>query len=440
MKKTGKQNRPFGCRGCFKIIRSAWAKKAGILSLASVLAFGASGCGSTNISLTQGIDKINLEVSWWGNDERSRYTIEGLKEYSTEHPEIKIKMIYGEYTGFETKNDVKMFSNTEADIMQINYQWMDKYQRQGLEFYDLRSLSDVLDLSQYDETQLSYGTNAEGRLVALPISLNAKVVWYNQSLYEKYGLELPKTWDDLFAAAKVMSKDGVYPLDMDDYSAWMASVAYTEQLTGHAVFDKDSNFTFTIEDLEIALEFYQRLVEEKVVERAAERDEAKFGQGIYAAMMHWASGSQKYVEMVTNNGQKAAVALSPSMNGEKRMGWYEKPAFVYMIGSHTENPKEAGKLLSYIVQGKGMISRQALEKGVPCNSKAVEILQEDGVLEGLSYDAARLCKEKKYPLMSPYLEDSSAVFRIVADEVIYGQTSVRKAAEKAYEQLIKIGK
>lgn len=423
-----------GCRS------GAQLKKAGILCLAAALALGAAGCGSTDISLAEGTDEIELEVSWWGTDERNSYTMEALKEYSEEHPEIKVNMTYGDFEGFEVKNDVKMFAHTEADIMQVNYQWLDKYQRQGLEFYDLNSVSDVLDFGQYDDAELSYGTNTDGKLIALPIALNVKVIWYNKSIYDQYGLELPETWDDLFAAAQVMRTDGVYPLDLDDSSLWMACVAYAEQLTGQAVFDEQSNFAFTKTDLEAMLEFYKKLVDEKVVERVADRDETKLEKGLYAGTMQWVSGAQKYEAMISSNGQSVAAALPPSQSGEKRMGWYVKPATMYVMGSHTEHPKEAAQLLSYMVQEKGMVSRQALEKGVPCNDKAIEILNEDGVLAGTQYDAALLCEEKNYPLMSPYFEDCSSIFRTAADKVIYGNSSIKKAAETAYEAFMEVGR
>lgn len=418
----------------------AWADRAVVLGMAAVMALETTGCGAADISLADGKDEIELEVSWWGTDERNSYTMEALKEYSAQNDGIKVNMTYGEYQGFELKNDVKMFAHTEADVMQVNYQWLDKYQSQGLEFYDLNTLSDVLDLSQYDDVELSYGTNADGRLIALPIALNVKVAWYNKSVYEKYGLELPKTWDDLFAAAKVMSADGVYPLDLDDSALWMACVAYVEQLTGHVVFDENSNFTFSVKDLEDMLEFYQKLVDEKVVERVADRDEAKIEQGIYAGTMQWVSGAKQYEAMISGNGQSVAAALPPTIEGEQRMGWYVKPATMYVMGSHTQHPKEAAQLLSYIVQEKGMVSRQALEKGVPCNDKAIEILNEDGVLAGTQYDATLLCEEKNYPLMSPYYEECGSIFRTAADEVIYGQSSAAEAAQKAYDLLAEAGR
>lgn len=408
------------------------------MALASALMFCVSGCGiTTDISLANIEEEIELEMSWWGTDERHTYTIEALKEYSTRNPGVRIDMTYGEFSGFELKNDVKMFANTDADVMQINYPWLEKYQGLGLEFYDLSTLDGVLDLSQYDENELSYGRNKEGKLIALPIAANVKVIWYNQTIYDKYGLEIPKTWDDLFAAAKVMKKDGICPVDMDNTASWMACIAYVEQTTGHQIFDENQLFSFSEEDVKMMLEFYQKMVSEGVIECTAERNESRLSEGTYAGTMQWISGATKYEDMMIESGGTVTAALPPTVDGEKRMGWYVKPATLYSISSHTEEPQEAAKLLSYLVEDEGMVARQKLDKGVPCNAKAVEILKASGDLAGTQYETSVAMEEKGYPLMSPYLEVSAytTAFQNANNEVLYGEATLEEAAKTAYETM-----
>ena len=77
---------------------------------------------------------------------------------------------------------------------------------------------------------------------------------------------------------------------------------------------------------------------------------------------------------------------------------------------------------------------------MPCNDKAIEILNEDGVLAGTQYDATLLCEEENYPLMSPYYEECGSIFRTATDEVIYGQSSAAEAAQKAYDLLAEAGR
>lgn len=122
-----------------------------------------------------------------------------------------------------------MAAHTEADVMQLNYAWVSGYSPDGTGFYDLNELSDILDLSNYTEEALSYGT-INGHLDALPIAQNGQVFVYNKSLYDTYNLELPKTWDDFEKAASVMKKDGICPLDLGSVAMWFISTAYNDYL------------------------------------------------------------------------------------------------------------------------------------------------------------------------------------------------------------------
>lgn len=399
-----------------------------------VLTAGVSGCGTTDISLASGTEEIDLEVSWWGSDDRTGYTRQALRGYEQDNHGIKINMTYGEFAGFEQKNDVKMFSKNAADIMQINYAWIEKYQQKGLDFYDMNKLSSDLDLSQYDEVQLSYGQNSKGEQIALPIAVNVEVVWYNKSIYDSYGLEIPKTWDDLFAAAQIMRKDGIYPLDMDSTAIWQSMVAYIEQTTGHSVFDENNQFAFTQEDVENMISFYLKLEDAGVTECVADRDEAKLEKGIYAGSMQWVSGAAKYEAMISGRGNEVQAAMAPASLNQQRPGWYVKPATLYVISANTKYPQEAAKLLNYMVSDEHMVSLQKLEKGVPCNARAIEILDAAGDLQGTQYDATLLAQEQNYPLMSPYFEvsDYQQALKGAIDRVMYGEASLEEAAAEAY--------
>ena len=68
--------------------------------------------------------QVEITFSWWGNDRRNEYTLEAVRKFEKLHPEIKVKCSYSEWSGFEARTNVRMASNTEADVMQVNFNWL----------------------------------------------------------------------------------------------------------------------------------------------------------------------------------------------------------------------------------------------------------------------------------------------------------------------------
>ena len=161
-----------------------------------------SGCGD-NAVITSQTQQTEISLSWWGNDTRNEYTIEAVKRFEKLHPEIKVICKYSEWSGYQARSNVQMVSNTEADVMQINYAWIQQYSPDGYGYYDISTLSDYIDLSNFSEEELSFGMQ-NGRLNAVPIALNTQSLYINKTVYEQYGLDIPKTWEDIFNASRVM--------------------------------------------------------------------------------------------------------------------------------------------------------------------------------------------------------------------------------------------
>ncbi len=391
--------------------------------------------GSNEISLQEDKEEIEITFSWWGTDTRHEYTMEAIKAFEEKYPNIKVNLEYGESTGYDTKTDVKMAARTEADIMQINFAWMDKYSSDGSGFYDLEQLPN-LDLGSYSSDILEYG-RSNGVLNALPIALNSKVFAYNKTIYDECGLSLPKTWDDLFAAAKVMNPKGYYPLELDEAGAYFTCVGYVEQVTGKSIYDANNNFAFGVEEIQMMIEFYLRLVEEGVVVAIADKDGDGFANGIYAGNVQWITNAEKNQQTLEKNNQELVIGEIPVQSGASTTGWYSKPASMYAVSVHTEHPEEVGLLLDFLVNGEEMAVLQGMEKGVPVSSKAKEILSSNNMLEGIQNDGQTIMDATETKIAGPKLENSSVqgALKTGFDNVLYAGMTAEEAAQVAYDEI-----
>ena len=204
-----------------------------------------SGCTEDSVVRKQ-TNQVQITLSWWGNDSRNEYTIAAVQRFEKLHPEIKVKCSYSEWSGYEARSQVQMISGTEADVMLINVGWLAKYSPDGNGYYDIEKLADTVDLSNFSAEMLDYGRR-NGVLNAIPIAMNAETVYINKSVYDSFGVSVPRTWDDLFRAADVFRKHGIFALAGAAKSIWLYCIAYTEQQTGKTFFTDSGEINFSAE-------------------------------------------------------------------------------------------------------------------------------------------------------------------------------------------------
>lgn len=398
------------------------------------LSFLVTGCDSETV-ITTHTEQTEISLSWWGNDVRNEYTIEAVKLFEKQHPDIKVICNYTEWSGYQARNNVQMVSNTEADVMQINYAWIQQYSPDGCGYYDINTLRDHIDLSNFTEEELYYGMQ-NGKLNAVPIALNTQSVYINKTIYDKYGLDIPRTWDDYFNAAKVMNGE-VYPIAMTSKSAWFFITAYAEQTTGKSFMTMDGRLNFSADDLQLMLDFYCRLINEKVIPQVEYFDRLLMETGEYAGSVAWLSDASNYCDRAVENGYEIIVADyivdSEAVTGD---GWYAKPATMYAISKNTDYPEESAELLEFLLNSEEMAQLQGVEKGIPISRSARSYLQKNDMLKGMQYNAFLKMNEysDNISIVSPYFENSDLIdsFKDACNTVLYNKESSADAAKELY--------
>ena len=381
-------------------------------------------------------DYQRLSCSWWGNADRNEPMLEGLSLYSEKNG-ISISTQYGEYTGFKELMDAHMNTDTCADVMQLNYDWLYEYSPDGEGFYDLYQLKDKIDLSVFPEEALS-GMVINGKLNGVPTALNAVSFAYNKTIYDKYGLDVPRTWEDLFAAAKVMKPDGICPIGLSDKQLWICCTAYMEQVTGQPAYAQDGSFILTREQLGIMLDFYVRLVEEGVTLTAEDFDRSGYADGTMAGIATWATDMIYYDETSKERGYEIVLGEYLTTDAPKLFGWYMKPSSVYSIKKDTKDPAAAAKLLDYLANDGEMAAICGTSRGIPVSRSAEEALEAHGLLNGLHVDANRkIMADDRFGSLSPCAEKQGLIdaFNEAGETVRYGKADTEQAARETLTRM-----
>lgn len=77
----------------------------------------------------------------------------------------------------------------------------------------------IPELRAFPEAALSQ-VSSGGHIYGVPIVYQTLQFFYNKSIFDKYGLSEPQTWDELLAAARKLKAAGIIPIAVSAKDAW----------------------------------------------------------------------------------------------------------------------------------------------------------------------------------------------------------------------------
>ncbi|MDP3083523.1 MAG: extracellular solute-binding protein [Rubrivivax sp.] len=205
-----------------------------------------------------------LRFAWWGGAARHGATLKAIALFEQRNPGLKIKAEYMGFNGYLERLTTQVAGRSEPDLMQINWAWLAMFSKRGTGFTDLRPYASAMALDQLGADDLATGV-VGGRLNALPVSYSARVMLWNQTSFQRAGLALPGSWDELFAsgpAFRARLGDDAFPLDGELYDMILLAQAHVHQKRGMPFIDPRT--TRVAMDEEAALDWvqtYRRLID-----------------------------------------------------------------------------------------------------------------------------------------------------------------------------------
>ena len=262
--------------------------------------------------------------------------MEAIKLFESKYPNIKVKEQFGEWAGFKKRMNMKIAGNDEPDLMQINYDWLENYSKDGKGFYNLNELSDIIDLNNFSEEILSYGTK-NNILNAIPIAMNGKSLYYNEDINKKFSGSHYATWDDIIAAGN-KSTGEEYLLAEDAFNSWTLCMGYMEQKTGKSFIDYDGNLNYTQDDIRELLNFYKTLLDQKVfvASEVATNENNMFYDSKSAIAIGWTTEANKIESKIEGLGNESGVDNLPTIQGKDPIK-YVKPSALYAANENKDN-------------------------------------------------------------------------------------------------------
>ncbi len=409
-------------------------------------------CGEkNNTSGKDGSKEIVLRFLWWGSDSRHKATLDAIKLFEEKNPGIKIKAEYGGTDGYFQKLSTQLTGNTAPDIMQVDYIWLFNFSKSGDGFYDINQLKDEFNLANYSEEDLSY-TTINGKLNAIPVGMNGRAFFFNKSLYERAGIEIPKTFDELLAADKVLKQkigSNVKSLDIvtSDSGAMFFVEYYVEQKYGKPLINTDNKVGVTKEELAEAFKFYKMLADSGAVISAKDRAGAGnypddqnplWINGELGGVLNWNTMIGAYGDMLKKGDTMVAGDFLTGIGDNKSA--YLKVNMTLAINKNTKHPKEAAKFLNFLLSDPEAAKILGTVRGIPLNKSAYAELEKEGLTTGPVAEGLTKALNFAGPKKSPYIEDERTrqLGLVITQKLDYNEITPEQAGEQMYTELEKL--
>ncbi|MDU0327512.1 MULTISPECIES: sugar ABC transporter substrate-binding protein [Microbacterium] len=182
--------------------RAVFAVAATALSVGALTACSGGGAGGGAAGSADDIEKAleaGGEITYWSWTPSAEAQVKAFQE---KYPKVKVNLVNAgtntdEYT--KLQNAIKAGSGA-PDVVQIEYYAFPQF-----------ALSDsLLDLSSYGFGDLSgdYSSGPwnsvqfDGKIYGLPQDSGPMALFYNKEVFDQFGISVPTTWDEYYAAAQ----------------------------------------------------------------------------------------------------------------------------------------------------------------------------------------------------------------------------------------------
>ena len=451
------------------ISRRDFLKVSGAVGAAGLLAAcgGSGNAGSTATSTAASSaaasvaglssDPVTLTMSWWGGESRHNAYQEAIKAFSAEHSTITVNPTFAAWSGWEDTMSTKFAGGVAEDVCQINWNWLYNYSKNGQTFIDLNSVSEYLDLTQWDEAKLA-ACNVANAQQCVPVSMTGRIFYWNKTTFDKAGISFPTTLDELMAAGKTFQEklgDDYYPLHLGAYDRMILMVFYLESKYGKDWADPvTSTLNYTEEEIAEGLSFIKSLVDGHVMMNlkdyySANSDTAthqsnEWITGKIAGIFEWDSAATKYSSALDDDNKDGFTVGEEIKFGDYN-GGFSKVSMGLAITKTCEHVAEAATLIQFLLNEEKGASIMGSECGIPASKAGLGYAQAAGAVKDLVADANAKVMAFTTNKLDPLFENNdlkasgTGIYQEVFDNIDYGDETPEEAVNGLLDGMESVG-
>jgi multiple sugar transport system substrate-binding protein len=328
--------------------------------------------GSSETTGPDGMENIELRILWWGPQERNEKTMDALKLYEEQHPNVTVD---AEYLGFDSYTDklvTQVAAGAAPDVIQIPYQLLPEYVARNTVHPLDEYIPDIIDLSTYADSALA-NVKFDGKIYGAPTGISAATIYYDIDKFAELGIDVPDstdwTWNDFRALAQEISDktpEGYY--GTFDAGGYRGAFDAFVRGRGNMWFTDDGKLGFTKQDLRDWLTMWAEMRESGAA--VPEDIQSTWQQRIdmHMIVQGYAAMDFEYASVTFQPLVKQPIGLMFLPQGEKAFGSSIESVNPWIISNDSEHPEEAAKLIQFLINDTDAAAILEHSRGIPPSS------------------------------------------------------------------------
>lgn len=358
------------------------------VAVVTAAALALAGCAGTSepASSFDPNEKVTLNFTWWGNDDRAARYDALIAAFNEEYPNITINGQFTDFPSYWEKRQTEAAGGGLPDVWQFSDSYLRQYGEPGY-VLDLATVSDYIDFDTFDEALLGTG-QLNGTQYSLPTGYSAWANFVN---------------DDLIAANDLTAPEG--GTSFEDFTAWMKSVTdatggkvyggtdVTQRIQtfelvlradGKNLYTEDGKLGFTEDELKAFWESGAAArdgitVPQNKLEEITPK--SGFGGNLTASETSWSNFLGGYL---ADSGASSISLIAPPTAKQGSKDLYRQAGLQMAISADTEHPEAAAIFLDYVVNSEKAGEIFGTTLGFPASSSKLA----GAVLEGADKQVA----------------------------------------------------
>lgn len=386
--------------------------------------------------------KKTIEFIQWWEPELPKGSFRAIMDdFEKANPDIEVKLISGPYPNIKDQIIVGAATGTLSDVVGLDGAWVNDLAKQGA----ITDMNPLMSQGTLDTKEIAAIIKLDGGSYMFPVASFIYPIFVNLDMMNEAGLRgMPKTRGEFFEAAKKLTDKSknqygwVLPLSLETPWGVQNDVMSWVWASGGNMM-KDGKPDLQNEDVVEVLKFINEMHKAGVISPGTlskkEQDKVEEFVNERVGMM---VGTLAHINLIKKRNPKLNFSITemPVTKGFKDKSGIMYAAWGIGVSEHSENKKEAWKLVEYLMSAEVNSRLVSIANAFPGNVKG----QPDFVKTDRQFEKAFAMFKNGY-LKNEFtgLPVAGELMRILDEEIqlmLEGEQSPEETARKAQTRWI----